>query len=327
MPLQSSTLFEPIADSQIQAIIRASISSTAGVASCRLIDGGHFNTSYDIRTSNPDRHVVLRIAPRDDRPLLDYEHTMMLAEPKVYDVLARAGVPVPNVIAVDGSRSVVDRVYMLMDFVEAVPLTHPSVPADARAYLMREAGRYMAIMHGITGERFGRIAPDGSVKGPGSWAEFFGEILNETVDKCIEAHALDDDLGAVPDLYAKHREVFDECRGPVLVHNDFWDPNILVREEDGVWRIEAIIDADRAVFADREYEYALWENADPDLLAGYAVPLDQSDNAQLRRKFYRLQLYLIYAWFYKAPTSYPEFQAYSGKIAEEIMGEMLSARD
>lgn len=320
MPLQQSQLFEPITDAQLRDIVRAALSPDTEVAACRLIEGGHFNTAYDISTRNPDCRLVLRIAPRADRPLLNYEHTMMLAEPRIYETLRRGGVPTSRVVAVDGSRSIVDRVYILIDFIDALPLNHSSISADTRKELMREVGEYAAKMHAITIPIFGRIMPDGSIRGGDSWADVFGELFTEICEKCRESDVMDPaEIDAALDALSRYRAVFDECREPVLVHNDIWDPNILVKQEDGVWSVKAIIDADRAIFADREYEFALWEDADPDLLIGYGHPIDTSEEARTRRLFYRLQLYMMYAWFYKVPTTYPDFQAYSRRTAGEII--------
>ena len=315
---------ESVSDEQIASIIRASFGSRAEVARCQPIRGGHCNTLYDIETLNPARHIVLRIAPHDSRSLARPDRTTILAAPVVYDLMKRAGVPTPEVVAVDGSRSVIDRDYIITAYVDAVPMHDPSVPPDARPLLMREVGRYMAQMHTITGDRFGWIAPDGTVMGSESWAEVFGELLAETCEKNCEAGVLSDaDAELVLGCYRNRRAVFEKCSPPVLVHNDIWDPNILVKQRNGEWHVEAIIDTDGALFAEREFEFALWDGADPDLLSGYGTPLDASPDAVLRRKFYRMQLYMIYAWFYLVMKPNPGFQASAKKIAMDVLQDLL----
>lgn len=320
------TLIEPVDAERILSAIRAAVGGDARIVAQRPMDGGHFNTLYDIETENPAGRVVLRIAPSGQTLLRDYERAMMLAEPLIYDIIARAGVPTARVVTVDGSRSVIPYDYMIADYIDAVTLRHPSVPAEARAGLMREAGGYLARIHSIRGDTFGWIMPDGGIRGSGSWAEVFGELLVEMCEKTREAgifsHAQTD---SAVELYWSHRSVFDECREPVLVHNDIWDPNILVAEKDGVWRIEAIIDADRALFADREFESALWDEPNNDLLAGYGTPLDPSPNAALRREFYRMQLYMQYAWFYLLLRPTPDFQAHSKKLVTDTLRKLLES--
>jgi len=43
-------------------------------------------------------------------------------------------------------------------------------------------------------------------------------------------------------------DIFDACTEPCLNHGDLWEPNVLVREENGNWEIAAIVDADDAFF-------------------------------------------------------------------------------
>jgi hypothetical protein len=97
----------------------------------------------------------------------------------------------------------------------------------------------------------------------------------------------------------------------------------MVKEKDGEWQIEAIIDMDGALFADREFEFAIWEGGDPELLLGYKIPPDKSPNAMLRKKFYRMQLYIHYSWFYLVYSIDQEFQATAKKVSMDILKELL----
>jgi aminoglycoside phosphotransferase (APT) family kinase protein len=173
---------------------------------------------------------------------------------------------------------------------------------------------------------------DGGIRDEGSWSEVFGDLLAETCEEAVKAAVLDaDDAAAVLWRFRESREVFDAGREPVLVHNDIWAPNILVGEEDGRWSVRAIIDADRAVFADREFEYILWDEdaLQAHFLAGYGTPLDESAEALYRRTFYRFYWYLFAAWAYRAQIWRPDAHAWSLRVAmealEQIRGEGYSA--
>lgn len=324
MSAQAPQPIEPVGEDQILSATQAAFGCAARITHCAQIDGGHFNTLYDIKTSNPDQHVVLRIAPRDNVFLYRYERTMMLAEPFIYELIGRAGVPTMDVLAVDGSRSIIDRDYMIAGYIDAVTMRDPSVPQEARPHLRREAGRYTARIHTISGSKFGWITPDGSVRGSDSWAEVFGELMEQSFAAAREAGIISKaDCAATLRCFGDHRAVFDEVRSPVLVHNDIWDPNIMVACRNEEWRIEAMIDADRAVYADREFEPALWEDADDDFLAGYGTPLDASPSAMLRRQFYRMQLYAQYAWYYLVMRPTPDFQAHSKRVVMEGLSGLL----
>lgn len=60
-----------------------------------------------------------------------------------------------------------------------------------------------------------------------------------------------------------------------------------MKEKEGQWSIAAIIDADRSMYADPEYEYILWEN-NPDFIRGYGKEINASEEAVFRRKAYHL---------------------------------------
>ena len=316
-----------VGEEQLSSIVRNSLGWQVTIVDCHHIPAGHNNTLYDIRTLNPAHHVVLRIAANEDQPLRRYEHerTIMLAEPFKYDLMRKAGVPTARVLAMDGSRSIIERDYIIVDYIDAVPMNHPSVPAEARPHIMREVGRYTALMHGITADKFGWITSDGSIKGSESWAEVFGELISEAYAKWLDAEMIGSaEVDAALDCYWKHRSIFDECRVPAFVHNDIWDPNIMVNQKNGSWRIEAIIDTDGAMFADRELEFVIWEGADKDFLSGYGGSIDSSANAALRRKFYRMQLYMQYSWFYLVHSMDSGFQVTTKNIVMDILKELLN---
>ncbi len=310
---------------EISAVIRAAFGNQAQVANCKQMHGGHYNTLYQIRTKNPDRHVVLRVAPRDDEAVGQYAKAVLMSERFKYDLLEAAGVPTSRAILADGTKTVIDRDYMLVDYIEATPLSDPSIPAEARPGIMREVGRLLARMHSITRVKYGKVMSDGSIKGSHKWFSFFGELLREVSEKCSTAGVFSEyEIASILDCYTKNREIFDSCGEPVFVHNDIWDPNILISKENNSWRVRAIIDTDNAFFAESEFEFVLWDNPDPDLQEGYGIALDQSAEAILRREFYRMHLYMNYAWFYLLMRPSPDFQAESKGIVLSILHSIES---
>lgn len=328
--LKHTKLIEPVSDDCLAAIVRKTFGPNALLHESRLLTGGQFNTAYCLETRNPTERVVVRIAPPADRKLIHYERGIMAAEPWIYEQMAAAGVPVPRTIALDTSRTILDRVYIVQEYVDALPMNHASVPTEARHALMREAGRLTTRIHAIRRDEFGWPVGDGTVRGGPSWTKVFGDLLTET---CLEASKVEivsvADATAVLSRFDDRRTAFDACVEPVLVHNDIWAPNILVGEAGGEWTVRAIIDADRAVFADREFEYILWDDDDDlqdDFRAGYGTPLDPSDGARFRRLFYRFYWYLFAAWVYRAQVVRPDAQAWSQSIAEAALRDIVESK-
>ena len=125
------------------------------MAGCTPARGGLFNTSYLIDLSHPRQKVVLRVAPSNQAVLVDFEKRMMAAEPAIGAMMRAAGVPVPEVLWIDTSHQVIARDYILLEYVDALPMNAPSVPESAKPALRRELGQYTRRIHQIRGKRFG----------------------------------------------------------------------------------------------------------------------------------------------------------------------------
>lgn len=307
-------LIQPVSDDILRAIVRKNLGPDAVLIENRLLQGGQFNTAYVLETRAPELRIVLRMAPPDDRPLFRYERGMMAAEPWIYRQMELAGIPVARVLALDDTRSVIDRTYILHEFIDGVPITHSTVPEEAQAGLCREAGALIARMHKMRSESFGWPVGDGSLRGGPGWTRVFGDLLEETVNEACAANILHTEAaGVVTQRYAHHHGAFDACREPVLVHNDIWAPNILAGKHNGGWRVRAIIDADRALFAEREFEYILWDNDSirVHFMEGYGIPLSETPDALLRRHFYRFYWYLFAAWAYTKQIWRPDVKEWS----------------
>ena len=102
-----------------------------------------------------------------------------------------------------------------------------------------------------------------------------------------------------------------------------WAVNILVREDKGIYEVAAIIDADRAVFGDCEFEFASPWITNEAFMEGYGKQLSDDTNSKTRRKIYKLIYSLIdtYVWSveYNNSQASEENWRESIKIVEEIM--------
>ncbi|MCL6630943.1 MAG: fructosamine kinase family protein, partial [Armatimonadetes bacterium] len=129
------------------------------------------------------------------------------------------------------------------------------------------------------------------------------------------------DVSRIDIAYGACRYLFDKVSEPRLTHNDIWEPNVLVRKNDK-WHIVALLDADRAMFADREFESALWWNTESAFWDGYGTRIDPSPEAELRRKFYELYVNLWQAFAFRVQISHPDwcdsFRRKALKILEEL---------
>lgn len=293
-------LYAPLTQAELDAVIASAFGSQVQLNACRPAQGGLFNTSYRIETSHPHQKAVLRVAPANQSVLVDFEKSMMAAEPAIYALLREAGVPTSNVLFIDTTHRVIPRDYILVDYIDAVPMNDPSVPEAAKPALRRELGQYTRRIHDVHGARFGWPQANGDIRGAERWdAALWGFLqelcgLNEAVQTLQK-----EEVALIERLWHEQVRIFQGAFQPCLVHNDLWEPNILVRQAGDGWRIAALIDGDRAMFADPEFEFALWSN-DPDVMAGYGAPLDSRPAATLRRSWYQLCLALMNLYVFKA---------------------------
>lgn len=315
-------MVEPLPEVMLYAIVHHTFGENARILSYELLSGGLFNTSYHVLISNPDLDIVLRVAPSARDRMLSYEETMMGTEPVIYAMMRDAGVPVPRVLAYDTARRVIPRDFICMEYVSAERMDSPVIPVQAKSSLLRDLGKYLSLIHGIQGSEFGWPTENGGIRGHPNWSEVFAFMLNEVTVKCATHDVISKaDVSRIEIAFGACRYLFDKVSEPRLTHNDIWEPNVLVRKNDK-WHIVALLDADRAMFADREFESALWWNTESAFWDGYGTRLDPSPEAELRRKFYELYVNLWQAFAFRVQISHPDwcdsFRRKALKILEEL---------
>ena len=227
----------------------------------------------------------------------------MEAEAIAMTMARRQGVPVPDLIATDTTRSRFPVRYQILECV-----AHPSLREhDQNGVLNRRAvseqlGVYLALLHGITGEGFGflnteRLRLDGKLQGlDRSHSDYFHKRLDDHLGYLQDVGFLDSGtIGRVGAVFQRHVELLNIER-PSLLHKDmaFW--NVLGAPD----RVAAIVDWDDTVLGDPADDLAILrcfydEEVFEPLLAGYRRA------AELPADFTtRLWLYVLRNMLWKA---------------------------
>ncbi|MBT2283274.1 aminoglycoside phosphotransferase family protein [Paenibacillus polymyxa] len=314
MSTTNSGLHRTISSEMLHHLVEIDFGSDTKVKGFGILQGGLFNTTYRIQlehTSYTD--VILRLAPERGEmvagsasdPLFSFERTMMAAEPIVYEYYRKAGIPAPNIIACDDSGSIIPRTYMFMEFIPSKQLDHVSISKEDKKRLYHQLGAYTAIMHQIEGASFGWPQGDGTIKGSDQWSEVLHFFAEETALKAAQADYMSGVGEEIAAIFIKNKDLFDQVTRPVLVHNDLWEANVLVHQENGELNIAAIIDGDRSMFADREFE-AILSTESADFHEGYDRPLDSSAEGQARRLAYRILSSYFNAYVHEHQVNQPE---------------------
>jgi aminoglycoside phosphotransferase (APT) family kinase protein len=294
---------------ELAAMAHHAFGSRADGATFRELPDGSYNVAYVVTLAESGdggakagagtTELILKVAPDPRLRLLTHEVDLMRTEVDFYHRAGQVGVPVPDVVHADFTRTVLETDYVFLSRVPGEPLdkikerlTEPELAA-----LRAELAGITARLHAVTGPAYG-YPLRGSRSWRGSWRAAFGAMVDDIL---ADARRLDSDLPATPDrigaLMHRHDAVLDAVDRPALVHFDLWDGNVFVEPApDGGWRVTGLIDGERAFFGDPVAELVslalLRDIADaPEILAGY--PMELTGDARLRLTLYTAYLYLI----------------------------------
>jgi fructosamine-3-kinase len=268
-----------LTDDKIDQLLRK-----AGFNGCAVsaIAAGHYNNSYYV-DSNRGR-FVLRIAPSDETPKLFYEIGMMKSEVTIHRLVAEhTDAPVPEIVYHDFSRQIIDRDYLVMQYLEGRP-----GPFDDR-----ELGRYVRQIHAIESNEYGY--PERAVPGGKAWPALFQSYIRLILDDCLSCGVMDrSEREQFLAIYDRYADALVDAP-PSLLHLDLWTQNILT--VDGT--ISAILDFDRGLHGDPELEFAVLDTygySTPGFFEGYGRPRPADARAQIRQRLYIVYELIKYAF-------------------------------
>ena len=152
-----SKIFKEISNEEAQNIIKHYF-PTSNIISISLLKGGLFNTTYKLIIDSPYSELILRVGPVNREYLLPFENNLMQAEEYVYKLLAENDIPSPTVVVCDTSKIIIDRDFMITEYIKSVPLSDKSIMESCKNKLYKEVGEYTYKLHSIKGNRFGRVS-------------------------------------------------------------------------------------------------------------------------------------------------------------------------
>lgn len=261
------------------------------------LTAGYFNTAYAIHFTDRQPDVVLRIAPHADQPVLTYEKELMRREVLILKtVQAYEDILTPKMLGYDLSRSLIDRDYMFVEKLSGIALqdVKEQLTPDNVQEIERQVGQFAARLAEIKGDSFGYFG-DGIAHGSRTWRQAFSAIM-ETLFSDGES------LGVVlPIPYANLRAILqqqaaslEEITRPCFVHWDLWAGNVFIKPDNGRYTFEGIIDWERALWGDPDFETAVaCRFYGPAFYQGYGKSLAERGPEAARQSLYRLFLWLV----------------------------------
>ena len=238
----------------IKTIFRRALGAET-VREARLLDGGLFNTTYLVTYGAGEERAVLRLGPVERHRIMGFEQNLMAAEAYLYAVCRDIGIPCPEVLAWDTSRTAVDRDFMITRYIPSVAMVNAEMTEERRHDLCFQLGAYLRRLHQVTGESFGFVSRVLEGRRFDTWSGAFLFEVEDIVGRLEAFGGLTaGEAGAVLAPFRRSRELLDQVRTPHLLHLDIWAGNVLLDRE--TLEILAVIDSDRAVFGDPDFEFA-----------------------------------------------------------------------
>jgi fructosamine-3-kinase len=253
---------------------------------------------------------VLRIAPQDDTPddprFLFYERLMMRQEPELHALVSsETELPIPEILAADFSRQIIDRDYLLMRALPGTPMSEAyDLGRDRRDQALYQVGQLLRELHTLSArEHLGAVSAaspvDGAVygylgahhpmAGQTSWVDAFHVMWNKLLDDVVACGTYSgEEARHYRELLDRYSTLFDRPVRPSLLHMDVWSQNILVDQRGNV---TGLVDFDRALWGDIEIEFAVLDYcgiSEPPFWEGYGKRRDTSPEAMIRQRFYLL---------------------------------------
>lgn len=312
---KQSNLYEEITLSQIQLLLEKALLITEPVEAC-LLSGGLFNTTYHVWGKASGLDVVLRLGPVNRHLLARFEHNLMEAEKYVYELFKKQGITCSEVLACDTSKKWIDRDFMIVAYIPSIVMCGAPLTPEEKAALHMKVGEQAKSMHCITNQTFGRVSEILSGIAFSQWSEY---LLSETEGLCrqlVKGNGMNtEDAARARQVIIKYKNLLDEIKTPRLIHTDLWEGNILL-EKHHKERIAAIIDADRAIFGDPDYDLACPWMINNAFLSGYRLEensFHEEEFDSAKRKTRRD----IYNMVYRILEAYVGFYEYNNREAYE----------
>ncbi len=180
-----------------------------------------------------------------------------------YDLLRQAGIPCPQVIVLDDSKTLAHYDYMIMNKVEGITIldSWSELTPTQQHEVAYEAGCLLTSIHNIRLSKFGNLY--GTERVFENWYAYvidkFGRDGHESVADGLLAPSIRDRMQIV---FEAHQPIFDTVIQPHLIHWDYHFGNLM--QKDG--KITAVLDFEWALGGDPAHDFNRrdeWESECP----------------------------------------------------------------
>ena len=209
--------------------------TSASIETIQWLSEGCANTNYKISFTNQQPPVVLRIYTR--------EQSALKREVALHSLL-KDKVPVPAPLYKDDSCNIFEHPYTIMQWMDGFLMRDVILSGDKAAIYdcAFEAGRYLNQLRQDTFTEGGFFQEQLKIR-PFDHSETYQPfVLGLLKDDVVQESLGDHLLQAVSTWVNHHLTYFPTEHNANLTHGDFDPANMLVKQNNGHWKITAILD-------------------------------------------------------------------------------------
>ncbi|MDR2047546.1 MAG: aminoglycoside phosphotransferase family protein [Clostridiales bacterium] len=282
-------LYKEIRADKLEKIAKDLYGNSTVIIKSELLKGGLFNTTYYVKTNGDKYGIVIRLAPVNKRLLFEFEKDMMSAEPIFHQMLHDNNIKTSKILKYSPLGEVIDREYIVSEYIKSIPMNHPSLKLFPLKSVYREVGAMTRKMHSITSNKFGWLRKGNDYGMFDTWfgfISFFGEELAGKLksNNILEANHID----RFEEIITASEDILNEIETPRMTHTDLWQGNILLSGNGGEYRVAALIDLDRIIFGDRDWDLATPWMINGVFMKGYGEKFNYGRKRRNRMKIYKI---------------------------------------
>ncbi len=289
----------PIETDAIYKIVYHHFGNDTIIGDIKELSEGWWSVAYSVKLPEKDFDIIIKLKVPNGTNTQIYEHKVMETEIRAIELINRhpigTEIPLPELIGYDLDGSLVGRGYFITKKFTGFPLdkVRKKLSEIELGNIETQIGKMQSKLNTIKGKKFGYFIdnPDHPVSSD-SWAKTFTLMTENLFKDAIRYNArLPFDPNLIRGLLRNATSVLDEVTSPSFVHWDLWLGNIFIKKENGSWKLEGIIDLERAIFGDPLTESSLrGKKKKLNLIKGYGEDIFASKNAKIRDAFYDLYL-------------------------------------
>lgn len=171
-------------------------------------------------------------------------------------------IPVCNLIYYDETKEIIPYIFSVQEYIRGKPLFQlinqyiskgKNLATKKFLNLFSNLGEHLAHLHQIKFDSYFNNINDIGKKQKITYSEYFENELEQRLQEAKKNKI--DFCDEIRDFYQNNRSLIDDNTDYVLLHNDFKSQNIIVKEEQGIVKINGIVNFDNWCVGSRAQDF------------------------------------------------------------------------